>query len=236
VARGRRVHAGRRLGLSEVHVTDDAGRLIAHGTSRCVIFPPAADVPAPGPPGDETSPENEAEAGWAPPYTRAVQGSVLAQEVFDQRGGLDVVRGLIDGDLPLPPASYLLGARPIGAEEGSCTFSMPASPWFISPLGSIEGGVIACLADFSLGAAMHTTLPPGTTVAPTDLRAQFIRPVPADGRQVTARAGVVHRGRSLVAARAEVLNEEGKLLALASASGLVLAGRRADLASAAPLG
>ena len=33
VARGHLVHLGRRLGLSEVFVTDDAGRLIAHGTS-----------------------------------------------------------------------------------------------------------------------------------------------------------------------------------------------------------
>jgi len=83
---------------------------------------------------------------------------VLAQEVFDQRGGLDVVRGLIDGALPLPPASYLLGARPIAAEEGPCTFSMPASPRFISPLGSIEGGVIACLADLALASASGLVL------------------------------------------------------------------------------
>lgn len=44
IARGRLVHGGRQLALSEAFVTDDAGRLIAHGTSRCVVFPPAPDV------------------------------------------------------------------------------------------------------------------------------------------------------------------------------------------------
>jgi acyl-CoA thioesterase len=83
---------------------------------------------------------------------------------------------------------------------------------------------------------MHTTVAPGTAVAPTDLRVQFIRPVPGDGRRVTAGATVVHRGRGLVSARAEVTNSEAKLLALANASALVLPGRRADLSDAPPLG
>lgn len=39
-ARGTIVHPGRRMALSEVAIEDDAGRLVAHGTSRCLIFPP----------------------------------------------------------------------------------------------------------------------------------------------------------------------------------------------------
>jgi uncharacterized protein (TIGR00369 family) len=233
VARGHLVHLGRRLGLSEVFVTDDAGRLIAHGTSRCVIFPPAADVPAPAP---EVADVREQDDGWIAPFMRPVCGAVLDQEIFATRTGLELMRGLVSGELPLPPAACLLGARPIEAGEGTCTFSMPATGWVTSPTGLVLGGVTACLADFALGAAMHTTVAPGTAVAPTDLRVQFIRPVPGDGRQVTARATVVHRGRGLASARAEVTNSEAKLLALANASALVLPGRRADLSDAPPLG
>jgi acyl-coenzyme A thioesterase PaaI-like protein len=58
---------------------------------------------------------------------------------------------------------------------------MPATGWLTSPTGLVLGGVTACLADFALGAAMHTTVPPGTAVAPTDLRVRFIRPAPGDG-------------------------------------------------------
>lgn len=233
VARGRLVHLGRRLGLSEVFVTDDAGRLIAHGTSRCVIFPPAADVPAPP---REVADAGHQDDGWIAPFLRPVRGAVLDQEIFATRTGLELMRGLVSGELPLPPADCLLGTRPVEAAEGTCTFSMPATGWVTSPTGLVLGGVTACLADFALDAAIHTTVPPGTAVAPTDLRVQFIRPAPGDGRQVTARATVVHRGRGLACARAEVTSGEAKLLALANASALVLPGRRADLSDAPPLG
>jgi len=47
IARGRLAHCGGQLGLSETFVTDEAGRLIAHGTSRCVIFPPSSGCTQP---------------------------------------------------------------------------------------------------------------------------------------------------------------------------------------------
>lgn len=227
IARGRLVHGGRRLGLSEVFVTDDAGRLIAHGTSRCVIFPPAQDVPPPPPEIPQVPVE---EGDWTPPFERPVRGAVLGQQVWAARSGLDVLRSLIAGELAAPPSAHLFGAFPIEAAEGSCAFSMPASGWVTSPSGFVEGGVTACLADYALGAAMQTTMPAGTAFAPTDLRVQFIRPVSPDGAPITARASVVHRGRGLAAARADVTTQDGKLVALASGSAVILPGRRADLA------
>lgn len=40
VARGRVIHAGRSLALSDVTVDDGGSRLLAHGTSRCFVLPP----------------------------------------------------------------------------------------------------------------------------------------------------------------------------------------------------
>ena len=65
-----------------------------------------------------------------------------------------------------------------------------------------DGGGPAFLTDNTLGAAMQTTVPAGTAIAPTDLRVQFLRPVATDGALLTARASVLHRGRSFAAARA----------------------------------
>jgi uncharacterized protein (TIGR00369 family) len=226
IARGRVVHAGRQLGLSEVFITDDAGRLIGHGTSRCVIFPPT-DVP---PARLEDFPlVDDTLDGWVPPFKREVRGEVLPQEVWSSRGGLDVMRAHMAGELPAPPISHLLGTRPVEVDEGMCAFSMPATGWLTSPIGTVEGGVTACLADFALAGAVQTTVPAGTTYAPTELRVQFIRPVHPDGRTVTARANVVHRGRGVAVARAEVTNDDGKLVALATGSAMILPGRRADL-------
>jgi uncharacterized protein (TIGR00369 family) len=229
IARGRLVHGGRQLGLSEVFVTDDAGRLIAHGTSRCVIFPPVPDAPAPPVDIPDVAVED---ADWLPPFRRPVQGEVLGQETFDRLTGLEVMTALMAGDLPVPPIGMLLGVRPVEASDGACSFAMSASPWTASPTGFVLGGVTACLADFALVSAIQTTLPAGVAFAPTDLRVQFIRPVPTDGQQLTASATVVHRGRGLAVARADVTNEAGKLLALATATALILPGRRADLSNA----
>lgn len=229
-ARGRLVHGGRQLGLSEIFVTDDVGRLIAHGTSRCVVFSPDASVPPP--PTDAPSAPAE-DPAWVPPFRRPVIGEALGQEVFDKLTGLEVMQGIICGELPLPPISHLMGIRPTEAEEGSAAFTIPATGWLTSPRGFVEGGVTACLADFALCSAIQTTVPVVTAIAPTDLRVQFIRPVPADGQLVTARATVVHRGRGFAASRAEVTNKEGKLVAIGNASALILPGRRADLADAA---
>ena len=129
--------------------------------------------------------------------------------------------------LPSPPIHQWLGMLPIEADEGTCAFSMPTSGWITSPRGLVEGGVTACLADIALGDAVQTTVPAGTAIAPTDLRVQFIRPMPPDGGSMTARANVVHRGRGVAATRAEITNEQNKLVALASESAMILPGRRA---------
>ncbi len=225
IARGRLVHASRQLGLTEVFITDGAGRLIAHGTSRCAIFPPDPTVGAP--PVDVPLPQHVDDE--LRPYERPATGSVLEEDIWQAMSGLEVMEGIIAEELPAPPSNHLFGLRPTAASEGACTFVMPAHGWLASPTGFVEGGATAFLADCALGGAVQTTAPAGTAIAPTDLRVQFLRPVPTDGTTLTALARVVHRGRGFAAARAEVSNEAGKLVALAGASALIQPGRRARL-------
>lgn len=232
IARGRLVHGGRRLALSETDVTDDTGRLLAHGTSRCFVFPPH-EAP---PPENLVLPADDDLDGWTPPYRRPAPGTVLAPDVWSGRSGLDVMRALISGELPLSPIHYLLGIAPVDADEGRAEFRMPASDWLTSPLGLIEGGIIACLADLALAGAVQTTVPAGDAFAPTDLRVQFLRPAPPDGRQLTASASVLHRGRTVAVTRGEVVNSEGKLVAAASSTSVILPGLRADLSDLPHLG
>lgn len=233
LARGSLVHGGRRLALSETDVMDDAGRLLAHGTSRCFVFPPHE---APPPPEDLELPGDEALDGWTPPYRRPAPGSVLGPEVWSGRSGLEVFRALISGELPQPPIHYLLGIMPVSAEEGRAVFSMPASDWLTSPFGLVEGGIIACLADLALGGAVQTTMSAGDAFAPTDLRVQFLRAVPPDGRRLTASASVLHRGRTVAVVRGEVVNSDGKMVAAASSTSVILPGLRADLSDLPHLG
>ena len=131
----------------------------------------------------------------------------------------------MSGELPAPPFSYFTGGRWIEAEEGSAAFAMPMTEWMNSPALRIYGGTIAMLADICLVGAVQTTVPARTAFSPLDLKVHFVRPVGADGRDVVARGRVVHRGRTLAVANAELVNADGKTVALATGSTLILPDR-----------
>jgi uncharacterized protein (TIGR00369 family) len=88
------------------------------------------------------------------------------------------------------------------------------------PLGFVQGGVTGCLADSAMAAGVQTTVADGRAYAPVDLRINFLRPVLPDGRELTASASIVHRGRSMGYTRADVVNEDGKIVAMATSISL----------------
>jgi uncharacterized protein (TIGR00369 family) len=209
-AAGKLIHLGKTMALSEVSVTDGSDRLVAHGTSRCFVFPPLE--PAPEPPA--SLPPFEPPAYETPdPYLRPVEGDTLPPGVWKERSGLDILRAGIARELPAPPVYYLTGMRPVAADEGSATFVMPATEWLNSPLARVQGGTIAWLADSALSCAAQTVVPAGMTYLTLDLKVNFLRPVQGDGPDLTAHGKVVHRGRTLAIANAEVLNADGKKVA-----------------------
>ena len=105
------------------------------------------------------------------------------------------------------------------------TWTMPASPWLCSPTGLVEGGFLVYLADAAVAAASATLAPAGTASAPIDVTVKFIRPAPPDGRDLTAVGRVVNHGRTISVASAEVRNADGKLVATALGSSMLLPGR-----------
>jgi uncharacterized protein (TIGR00369 family) len=232
-ARGRLIHGKRSLGLSEVFINDDRGRLIAHGSSLCFILPPIdVDPGTPERAAGSTAPDPHAQPpdGDPDPYARPVAGEVLSQDVWDRMSGLEVLEAQLAGELPSPPVSYLFGMRPSEVGEGRATFVLPATRWLCSPLATLEGGVIAMLADGALASAIQTTLPAGTALAMIDLKVNFLRPAQPDGNELVSHGAVVHRGRTMAVANAEVVNAEGKMLAVATGSAMLLPGRPASLA------
>jgi uncharacterized protein (TIGR00369 family) len=230
-ARGRLVHAKRALGLSEVFIHDEDGRLLAHGSSLCFILPSIQLDP--GAHEEHLTESVSAHHDNLDPYERPVAGEVLPQEVWDSMGGLEVIEAQLTGELPLPPMSHLFGVRPVEVGEGWATFVLPATEWLCSPLRTVEGGVIAMLADAALASAVQTTVPAGAALAMVDLKVNFLRPARPDGRDLVCRGAVTHRGRTMAVASAEVQNADGKPVALATGSAMILPGRPASLAGVA---
>jgi len=230
-ARGRLIHVGKTTGVSLVEVTDQAGRMIAITSTRCAIFPPvevppevveqALKHPPRGPEPDWPSPH---------PYQRPTVGQVLSQDVWDGTDGLGVLRSLIAGDLPAPPIRHLCGIAPVEAETGRTTWKMPASEWLCAPVqGRLYGGAIAMLAGTAIDGTAQTTLPAGTALAPVDVKVYFLRPVSPDGRDLIATGTVIHRGRSITIGTSEVFDGDGKKVAVATGSAVILPGRPATV-------
>jgi uncharacterized protein (TIGR00369 family) len=160
------------------------------------------------------------------PYLRRpVAGSPMPQEEWNRMTGLESMRRCIDDRSMAPPIHHLTGLRPIEALEGRCSFVLPASPWLASPQPVLYGGAIALLADAALSGAVMTINPAGGSFALLDLKLNFLRPVPPDGGLMTAVATLAHRGRTMAVATSELYNEDGKRIALASASAMLLPNR-----------
>jgi uncharacterized protein (TIGR00369 family) len=226
---GQLIHRGRSMGLSEAFLFDDDDRLISHGTTRCTVFPPVN--PIPDPPDVNAPPLDQAPPGSAPgdPLRQEVQGEVLPQEEFERRSGLEILRALIDGELPRPPIYHLTGLRATEADEGEAVVVLPCSKWLSTSAGTIQGGFTAMLAESAMTSAAFSTAPADTAVAPLDFKVNYLRPVFPDGNDLTARARILHQGRTLVVAAAEMINAEGKQVALATGSSMYLPGRPANL-------
>lgn len=228
IARARVVHAGRSLALSAVQISDGRGRLLADGSSMCFVRPMPADRDLPSPaaaPRGEPTPVDGFD-----PYERPELGRVLEQRIWAQMSGLQILQSQIAGELARPPLHYLTGVRPIEVGPREAVFTLPCHEWLCSPLRTVEGGVIAMLADCALVSAIQTTAPPGAAVAAIDLKVNFLRPVPPDGRELRAHGRVRHAGRTISIAEADVVNADGKPVALATGSAMVLPGRAAALA------
>ena len=230
-AKGRLIHAGRSTGVSLVEVTDDAGRLVAVTSTRCAVLP-RVQVPWEMVEQALKNPPQPREPDWPSPhpYERPAVGEVLSQEVWDGADGLGVLQSLIKGDLPAPPLGHLCGITPIAATAGATTWRMPASEWLCAPVqGRLYGGAIAMLAGTAIDGTVQTTLPAGTAFGPVDLKVYFLRPVAPDGRDLVARGTVIHRGRSMAIGTSEVFDADGKKVAVATGSSVILPGRPATV-------
>jgi uncharacterized protein (TIGR00369 family) len=226
---GQLIHRGRSIGISEAFLFDYDDQLIAHGTTRCTVFPPVD--PLPDPPDDDAPIADREPPGSSPddPLRRDVEGEVLPQLEFERRGGLELLRAMIAGDLPRPPIYHLTGLHLTEVEEGAATVKLPCSRWLSSSAGTIQGGFTAMLAESALGAAAFSTVEAGTAIASLDLKVNYLRPVFPDGEPIVAKARLIHRGRTLAIVSVEITNAEGKQVALATGSSMYLPGRPANL-------
>ncbi len=232
IARGKLIKARPSMALAEASLTDEHDELIAHGTTLCMMQPALALEPSAAPDSAlDGAPDDEVGQDESPdPWQRQPRGAVLDQAEWDTRSGLEILEAQLAGQLPTPPIHHLTGLHLTDAADGWATFALPASGWLCAPRpGRVQGGGVALLAEAALSTAIQTKLPATVALAPIDLKVNYLRPLVADGRIATARGTVVHAGRRIAVANAEVKDADGRPIAVATGSAMLLPGRPAAL-------
>ena len=223
VGRAETIHSGKQVGLSMLQITDQDGRLLAFGSTRCLI----TDVPVDT--GAEYAPPQLGPADSPDPYLRPPpENGYFRLDQVVHGIPIELQRRTIAGE-KIFPVWRLTGYRPTMVDEGHIQAVLPSSAWFSNGGFSIYGGLLAWAAEFTMGAAVYSTLPPGDVFATLDMHIRFTRPALLDSGDLTFAASVRHRGRRLRVTSCHVDNAEGKRVAMATSSALVVEGGVGEL-------
>ena len=107
---------------------------------------------------------------------------------------------------------YLPAGAP-DAEKEICRVTFPVTDMVRNPQGSLHGGAMATAMDISMGHLVAKVAGPGATI---EMKIQYMRPVIAG--TVTCEGRFTKRGRSLSFMESRLMDEDGKLAALATAT------------------
>jgi uncharacterized protein (TIGR00369 family) len=127
--------------------------------------------------------------------------------------GIERIRAIYQGLLPLPPVAHLLGVRAAHVGPGSGTWTMPAGGMFETEAGTLD---TAPLQETALSEVAMTTLPQGMDANPVTLAVSYFRPMRPEPGNLLARARVINASRFFVFSEVEIEDPQGRLIAHAS--------------------
>ena len=97
---------------------------------------------------------------------------------------------------------------------------MTLEPHHFNPQGIVHGGIITAIADTSIGLALRSQLRSGLTHRTAQLNVHFL--VKGEGTELIGRGRALHLGQRMGYGESEVLDGDGRLLARASGTFIVL--------------
>lgn len=136
--------------------------------------------------------------------------------------GLALVERVAAGALPGTTMASTLGMRLVHAAPGKVRYELTSAAHLANVMGTLHGGAIASLCDAACGFAVISTLAPHEWFTTMDLTTKMLRASALDGSVICARGEVLRRGRRTAVAEARVFGPDGKLMATALSSCLIL--------------
>lgn len=146
------------------------------------------------------------------PLPRKTYGTVSAERQKDM-SGLDFVRGLVDGSLPLNTIAATLGYDVSEVDKGRVVVTFAPNETHLNPAGTVHGGVAATLLDSCMGLAILSTLAKGISQTTVEFKITLVRPITPDTGLIRAEGKILNCGRRIGTAEGWITDQKGRLLA-----------------------
>jgi uncharacterized protein (TIGR00369 family) len=130
-----------------------------------------------------------------------------------EMSGLEFVRGLVEGTLPLNTIAQTLGYDVSEAESGRVVVTAEPGAIHLNPAGTVHGGFAATLLDSCMGLAVQSTLEKGTAQTTLEFKISLLRPITPQTGAIKAEGVVLTRGRRVGTAEGRITDGKGRLLA-----------------------
>jgi uncharacterized protein (TIGR00369 family) len=129
-----------------------------------------------------------------------------------EMSGLEFVRGLADGTLPLNTIAQTLGYDIAEAESGRVVVTAEPGENHLNPAGTVHGGLAATMLDSCMGLAIQSTLETGLSSTTLEFKISFLRPITPETGPIRAEGMVITRGRRVGTAEGRLTDSNGRLL------------------------
>lgn len=153
--------------------------------------------------------------------TVAWEDPMVSAKAAMSMNGLEFLRAMQKGEVPVPPICELVGFEPVEVEEGRVLFECIPGEQHYNPIGAVHGGLACTLLDSAMGCALHTVLPAGTGYTTLELKTNFLRPIAVDTGTLRCEGKPIHVGGRVATAEARLTNEWGVLYAHATSTLMV---------------
>ena len=127
--------------------------------------------------------------------------------------GLEFVKGLVSGALPLNTMAQTLGYDVVEAESGRVAITLDPTGAHLNPWGTVHGGLTATLLDSCMGLAIQSMLERGVGSTTLEFKISLVRAITLETGQIRAAGKVLNCGRRVGTAEGRVTDTRGRLLA-----------------------
>ena len=140
---------------------------------------------------------------------------------MNELSGIEQLRAMIAAEAQ-PSIGRTLDFSLVEVGDGLAVFEGNPDERTYNPMGTVHGGYAATLLDSACGIATHSKLAPNQGYTTLELKVAYHRPMTASTGPVRAVGSVTSFGRRVAFAEARITDGEGRLLASATSTLLVI--------------